>query len=119
MKTRFRQWLLGSLAWILHALGTEIAKYHGTVIEVGVPTDDGAVIELAKPGEEPIRRVFPCKRLAATQAAFPTALVEYAMFDLGAVSLSILRYVGPSREELLNQPLDTLSEEEIRALEAE
>ncbi len=110
-------WFLRSLTWTLNALGTEIATYRGKVIEVGVPPDDEAIIELAKPGGEPIRRVFPRKRLAATRAAFPTAKVEYATFDLGAVSVSILRYVGPSRKKLLHEPLDRLSEEKLRALE--
>lgn len=56
-------------------------------------------------------------RLRAINAAFPSAEVELITYCIGAIAASILDYVGPSREELLNRPLPGLTNEEIKILD--
>ena len=74
---------------------------------IAFKTDDGSLV-----------RVFPLERLQKADAAFPTALVRYEIYESGPYSLTVMRYAGPPKEELLKQPFDRLSEEELRTLES-
>lgn len=109
------------LVLLITFFGKEIARYRGEVADIAKCDNpvlpEGVVrIKFERDGK-PFSRLFPKERIGVVQAAFPSAQIEYTMYSIGALNISRIRYVGPSREELLNQPVDFLSEEELRSLE--
>jgi hypothetical protein len=109
----YREFLGGDLDQFV-----ETARYRG---EVDDQTEDGnGVIILFRTGGGLMTRKFPKKRVEAIGANFPTALVEFVIFACGATTLTKLIYVGKPKTELqkdlLEEPWDELSDEDVRLL---
>jgi hypothetical protein len=103
------------LILLARLIGQEIAKYQGEVLDASYPGGD-VQIGFNWEGKR-FTRVFPKERVEAIKAAFETAKVQYIVYELGAVRISILRYIGPSYEELRKEEMVTLSEEELKILD--
>lgn len=98
----------------------EIARYHGKVIEIGFPgekEDSGVHICFTHADGSEFVRVFPRERVESAKADFLGAEVEYSIYTTGIVGLTILSYVGPTREELLAQDFFPLTEEQLAVLD--
>jgi hypothetical protein len=94
-----------------------VTEYTGEVLDVEIPDlPDGVRIAFQRPSGELIR-VFPKKRVEAIGAAFPTAQVEYVMYEMGSTNISVLRSVGPLPEDSLAEDFDELSKDTLEDLE--
>lgn len=97
-----------------------VAQYKGEVIDTLMRNNPyGARVHFKLPSNQERIQVFPKRRLEAIGAAFETAEIEYSVYEIGANSLSVLRYIGPPPEELLNKPFAELSDEVLEELEKE
>ena len=99
-----------------------VVEYTGEVIDVDIDDiPDGVRIALDisdQQDEEKLVRIFPKKQVEAIGAAFPSAQVKYDVYETGATNVSVLRYIGPPREELLKEEPDFFSEDELKVLES-
>lgn len=100
--------LLHGIDWSL------VRRYQGEVEETELHDRPG---EAAIIFEGTSRRWFPLSQLEAIGAAFPTAQVEHSVYAAGSLFISELRYIGPSREELVDEAFEELAREEIADLE--
>ncbi len=94
---------------------TLVRSYSGEVADVG---EIWSHVKLEHAGGCRYKQ-FTTDRLSSIDAAFVTARVSYEIYAYGPYWLTHLRYVGKSRSELLEEPLDSLSEEDIKVLESE
>lgn len=93
----------------------KVGKYLGEVEEI-TQIDDLDVVKIRFcGGNGEIVSLFPRERLAKVKASFPSAKIEYEMFQVGAANVSKLSYNGPPREKLLAQELASLSDEDLEA----
>ena len=95
-----------------------LGSYKGHVAEIGPPTDlNGAAFVRFRDSERQFVRVFPRYRLEAAGADFPDAEVNYSVYEMGAVGITVLRQVGPDADALLGEDFLPLSEEALGELD--
>lgn len=119
MMGRLRRFFESVLVFYVELAGYPVRKHLGKVLEIDVPDNPDSIEIMFTNGDESYCRVLPKKMVEAVGAAFETAQVEYRIYEVGAVRLLVLRYVGPTREQLLSQPICSLTEEQIRELDGE
>ena len=115
MRKKLKQLIEKLVIFLISRNGNKISCYKGVVIGIGkndgLP-EDAILIKFAG-GDN---RLFPQERLEKAGAHFSGAKVEYAIYSLGILSASTLRYVGPPPEELLKARPSFLTGEELAEL---
>ena len=67
--------------------------------------------------DQPFVRIFPAERLKQADADFELAKVKYEIYALAEKNISVLRYIGPSNEELLKETQSSISDEDVEELD--
>lgn len=120
MKRHIKLMASALFRFFLELFATKVATYRGKVevVQIGETLDAVRIRFTEKePGSKLKVVFFPKKRLATIRAVFEGAEVEYEIYELGYLSASTLRYVGPSAKVIMAKEPARLSDEALAALE--